>query len=267
MLQRHAYSRPVAGEVDARGGKAGSEAGRPRWWALLAVSLALMALVASLTTGSPSTPRTGAGAAVHRPRGGGGATGGRSSVDGTRTDSRPPEDEATAEAGTPGSPGARPSLGIGGSPSGGAGPSTTPSPTEGSTAGPVTVTPTSTAPFTTLASGTTSAAVTTTTSPASTRSEVGNLTYPDNVSALYSFPDPGALEATATWTGGAELTLSVVCPGRTTTRTGGTGLSVSVSQGTSGDGGTCTVSISEPTTVRAEVSYSIDVHSGQGFGA
>jgi hypothetical protein len=129
------------------------------------------------------------------------------------------------------------------------------------------VTPT-TAPFVTMTSGTTSSGTTTTTLPTtSARSEVGNLTYPDNVTALYSFPAAGPLEATATWTGGAELTLSVACPGRTATKTGPSALSVSVPQGALGDGGTCTVSISEPTTLRAEVSYSIDVHGGQGVGA
>ena len=129
------------------------------------------------------------------------------------------------------------------------------------------MTPT-TAPFDTLTSGSTPSATTTTTSPtASTRSEVGNLTYPDNVTALYSFPEAGPLEATATWTGGAELTLSVACPGRTATKTGPSALSVSVPGGAPGNGDTCTVSISESTTLRAEVSYSIDVHGGQGVGA
>jgi hypothetical protein len=261
----------MPGEEDPRGrGKADSGAGRPRWWALLAVSLALMALVASLTTGSPPTPRAGAGAAAHRSSGGGGTPVRR--PDGTGTGSRRPQDGAITEAGATGAPGARPSPGTGGSVSGGPGPSTTPPPSRGSTE-PVTVTPTSTAPFTTTTSGATSTAgtatvTTTTTSPtASTRSEVGNLTYPDNVTALYSFPGAGPLEATATWAGGAVLTLSVVCPGRRTTRTGGSGLSVSVSQGTQGDGGTCTVSISEATTLRAEVSYSIDVRGGQEVGA
>ena len=120
---------------------------------------------------------------------------------------------------------------------------------------------------TTGAPSTSATATATTTSPASTRSEVGNLTYPDNVTALYSFPDTGQLEATVTWSGGAELTLSVACPGRTATRTGASSLSVSVPQGAPGITGTCSVSISEATTVRAEVSYSLDVHASQGVGA
>lgn len=131
------------------------------------------------------------------------------------------------------------------------------------------MTSTSTLPTVTSTTGapstSTTATVTTTTTPGgSTRSEVGNLTYPDNVTARYSFPDTGPLEATATWDGGMTLTLAVACPGRTATRTGSSALSVSVPQGGPGDTGTCTVSISEPTALQAEVSYSLDVHSGQG---
>ncbi|HUA95974.1 MAG TPA: hypothetical protein VMB82_10650, partial [Acidimicrobiales bacterium] len=119
------------------------------------------------------------------------------------------------------------------------------------------MTPTSTAPITASTPGTTPSTTTSPTTPTtSTRSEVGNLTYPDNVTALYSFPDAGPLEATATWAGGAELTLSVACPGRTAAKTGPSALSVSVPEGAPGDAGTCTVVISEPTTLRAEVSYS-----------
>jgi hypothetical protein len=148
-------------------------------------------------------------------------------------------------------------------PTPGPSPSTTTVPTTGpSTATPPATTPTTTPTVTTPSGSGTSG---TATSGTTTRSEVGNLTYPDNVSALYSFPDIGALEVTASWTGGGELTLSITCSGRTATRTGPSSLSVSVAQGAAG-GGTCTVSLSEPTSLRASLSYSLDVRAGQEIG-
>ena len=91
--------------------------------------------------------------------------------------------------------------------------------------------------------------------------EVGNLTYPGNVSALYTVPASGLVTATATWSGAADLSLSIACPGRQTQQTGPTGLSVSVA-GTTPEGGstgTCAVTIAEPTGTEATVSYSLSV--------
>ncbi len=265
--------------------RAGSTGARPRWWAVLAVSLGLMALVASLTAGSRGTPRAGG------PRGGGpdghsarGApAAGRAGGGGLGTTSSPAAGSTAAGRDVPGSQGGQPASPKPGEAATGlaqrstAVPST-PGPSASTTSVPPTGPPTVTAPATTP---TTTPTVTTTpsgaatsgtatpgtaTSGTTTRSEVGNLTYPDNVSALYSFPDTGALEATASWAGGGELTLSIACPGRTATRTGPSSLSVSVAQGAADGGGTCTVSLGEPTSLRASLSYSLDVRAGQEIG-
>lgn len=250
-------------------------AGRPRWWAVLAVLLALMALVASLTSGSPAASRTGAAAgaipARHSRRGAGVAVG-RPSGQAERHAPSPSGDPATAGAAVPTSVGSRQATsgsGTGDAATATPAPSTYPSsPRPSSEALPAT---TARAALPTTPAATSTATTVATSTPAAsgepTGSEVGNLTYPDNVSALYSFPGTGPVEATATWSGTPELTLSISCVGRTSTRTGTSGLSVSVPQAVSGTTGTCTVSLTEPTGVRAQVSYSIDVHDSLGGGS
>lgn len=290
MLHQHAYSQPVleeGGPATRREARASAVAARPRWWAVLAVSLALMALVASLTSGSSGAPGTaGAGAALfhHRSDRSPGAAADRRSADGTGRTVLPPAGSSDTEAGVPGSDGPRPvttgaddtmtatttrstappsSHASTAAQPGVTSPATTPSSdTTPATASTATATPTATTAPTTATTTTTAAA-----SEVSTRFEIGNLTYPDNVTALYSFPGTGPLEATATWSGASDLTLSVTCAGRTATRTGASGLSVSVAEGSTGSTGTCTVSITEPTGVRSEVSYSLDVRDGPGGGS
>jgi hypothetical protein len=88
----------------------------------------------------------------------------------------------------------------------------------------------------------------------------GNLEYPDNVSATYQVTTSGATAATATWSGTPELVLSISCPGGQAQQSGTTGLSVSAPARTSADGDeTCSITLSEPSSVEATVSYSLSV--------
>lgn len=248
---------------------------RPHWWAVLAVSLALMALVASLSTPTRGTP-TGAG--PNRSRGRQNPTGRRvldghgrqSSITGARSD---------AGARVAGGPADRAGAGDAPGTASGAGAGT---PGQGTAASPTTVPTTAVValPAATLVAPAASAAgssptttstappptTVTTAAPAATRSEaeVGNLTYPDNVSATYTVPGGGPVQATATWSGSPDLTLTVSCPDRSAHRTGGSGLTVAVPAPSADDPGTCTVTVAEPTGVEATVSYTLDVDTAGG---
>ncbi|MGH9108773.1 MAG: hypothetical protein ACRDY3_04775, partial [Acidimicrobiales bacterium] len=62
---------PVAADGDAgAGGRRRADrrpSGRPRWWAVLAVSLALMALVAAVSRSSPPHPLPASASGPHHP--------------------------------------------------------------------------------------------------------------------------------------------------------------------------------------------------------
>ena len=85
----------------------------------------------------------------------------------------------------------------------------------------------------------------------------GNLSYPDNVSARYSqATSAGQVSGSATWSGTAQLSITVACPGSAPVQqTGTSGLYVS----TESSSGTCTVTIAEPAGTQASVSYSISI--------
>jgi hypothetical protein len=88
----------------------------------------------------------------------------------------------------------------------------------------------------------------------------GYLDYPDDVSATYSLDAAGPVVATATWTGAADLTLSISCPGRQDQQTGPSGLSVSVGAATATAGSdSCAVTIDEPAGTQATAAYSLAI--------
>jgi len=85
----------------------------------------------------------------------------------------------------------------------------------------------------------------------------GNLTYPDNISARYSeTTTAGEVSGSATWSGTPDLTITVSCPGSpSASQTGTSGLYVSASS----SGGTCDITIAEPSSEQATVSYTLSV--------
>ena len=97
-----------------------------------------------------------------------------------------------------------------------------------------------------------------------TRSEVGNLTYPDNVTAVYEVPGTGQVGVTATWSGTPDLTSPSRAPTGRRTAPAAPASTVTVPAPAAGDPGTCSVTIAEPTGVEATVSYTLAVTSGPG---
>lgn len=255
-LHRNAYSPSVLrpGTSTASRGDQNPTANKPHWWAVLAVLLALMALVASVS----STTHHPAGSTA--PTGGRAHSAARSGTAHERSGSAitlaPPLPSTTTLPGVPtttdpSSP-ETPDTVVA-NPAGG---SATTQPTGDDPATGATAASTTT----TVATGTTVTTTTTTTGATTTHSNPGNLDYPDNTSAIYHVATDAAVTATATWSGAPTLSLSISCPDRQAQQSGPTGLSVSVpAQTPAGGGDTCSVTIAEPTTSEATVSYSLAV--------
>ena len=227
----------------------------PRWWILLAVVLALMAFVtaASAHAGRPrlSASRPAPPAAAPAP---------------ARLPAAPPTSavptlpEGGARAGAPAAPAAPGAPAETASDVGAAGPVVADTPTSAPTVPAVTVTPTSAVPAPPPQAPLTS---TTTTTPAITYP--GYLQSPDNVSAQYQATASGPLSATATWNGGATLTLAVACPGGQRSLTGPSGVAVSIVDTSGSSAGapvSCTVTLSEPSGEASTVSYTLTVDRG-----
>ncbi len=244
---------------------------RPRWWAVLAVALALMALVASVTAANSARRGTGpwrnsigrssiGRTSIRRPAHAG-------APDGRSDDTTTTVGQDGSTAGALGATGSGavaaaadsasdPVVSTSSSSSGSAQPVPAPVGTTSrtSTAGSPSAEPASTTTTTTDAeSG--SAGPTTTTDP-------GFLAYPGNVSASYPVTAAGPVSASASWTGSSDLSLSVSCPGRQDQKTGPSGLSVAIGAAAATTGAAdCTVVIAEPVGTEATVSYSLTIDS------
>lgn len=208
-------------------------AGRPHWWAVLAVSLSLMALLAAT-----SVRRSGVSGPTHHE-----VTLGPRAL---RSATHPVPTTTTTLAATAPAP-ARDLTSPSGASGGG-----------GSTLGRAAV-------VSTLepGKGTTTTSVTTTTvgsgvgsgpSPQS-RTQQGYLQPPDNTSAIYPFTADGPTRVSATWASSDTLTLVVTCPSGTATQQG----SSSVSLTTAATPGSCQATLSEPASDASTVSYDITI--------
>ncbi len=81
---------------------------------------------------------------------------------------------------------------------------------------------------------------------------------PPATSASFAATGGGTVSAQATWTGTATLELEIVCPGGLSVgRAGSSGLSLEIDD--SNGAGTCTVTLSLPQGVQADVSYTLVV--------
>lgn len=262
---------------------------RSRAWGVLAVSLALMALIAALSSSDGHGSLAADASRAH-------ATAGRASasprpvvhgqlvapggpLDHSNMVRRPPR--ASARKGQPDTPGsvrtvshaARGAPGAG-SLTGSVAPVTVAAPSASTprsttvavveTAGTPAASARAAAPAGTAVArpvrGTgTSSSPTPTTAPAppSVYPGHGSLS-PASSSASFGAPGGGTVTAEATWDGPASLQLAISCPGGTSvSRVGGSGLSLELndSQGS----GSCTVTISLPNGVRTDVGYTLDV--------
>jgi hypothetical protein len=224
--------------------------GRPNWWVILAVSLALMALLVATAGNPPRANRhrhadADAGAAAsdahhaatqHSATGAGGTNATRLSGSATTTTTSP------ASAGATGSSTSLLS-------------SRQPSGTEAPTTVPASVT-TTTAP----------AATTTTTAPAATAAPddatqtEGILNPPGQRSNGFHFTGTGATTVSVDWSGSTYLTLEVSCPSASQS-VGGT----SVMEATLPDAsGSCLATVSEPASEDTALTYTITIGPAGG---
>ena len=233
----------VGGGADsARTAEARSARGRPNWWIVLSVSLALIAVLVATAGTSQRPPRLqrlraldGHTAAQERGRRPSGATtlgSGQTTTTSTSALAAPPPASPGGGGTSVFSP-AAPSVG----------------PTSGST-----VTPTTTAP--TATTTTTSPLQSTTHQPAarSTQNE-GYLDPPLQTSQAFVFTGSGATEVSVIWSGSTYLTMVVSCSNGSQT-VGGT----SAMQATLPDAaGSCRATVSEPSSESATLTFTITI--------
>ncbi len=238
----HAYGVPVVGGGSDTSGVLRSRVarGRPNWWVILAVSLALMAL---LVATSGSTPhRIGHGHALIAAVDPGHASGS-------------PHKASGPSAGTPAT-------------------STT---TTAASPRPTSVPATSdtsllsahapgAAPTTTVPSITTTTATTTTTAaasasqPADRMQTQGYLDPPLQTSNGYGFTGSGAMQISVLWSGSTYLTMSVSCPSGSQSVGGTSAMAASLPDAS----GSCRATVSEPSSESATLTYSITIGPAGG---
>lgn len=101
-------------------------------------------------------------------------------------------------------------------------------------------------------------ATTTTTAPAAQANDKiypGYLQPPQDRSTPYSFTGTGAMRITVTWSGSTYLSLAVSCPGFSQTPGGSSAIAVSIPDAT----GTCQATLSEPSSEDVTVSYTLSI--------
>lgn len=240
----------------------GATAFRPRWWALLSVSLGLMALVVASSHADRPPPTADASGRTRRPVAPPHHLADHP-VGSPASRSEPPTSATPTISARPTTPGVSPDFPPAvamASP-----PSNAPAGGRSATATTATATTATTTTAATAPEGPPGQPVTPATLPtpgASSgggtdrwSSQPGNLEFPDNVSATYPLASGGGVTASATWTGAPALELSVDCPGGQSGRTGPSGLAVSVA----GPAGACTVTLAEPAGIEATVAYTLDL--------
>ena len=237
-----AYRVPVAG-----GGRLPSEAlrarlarGRPNWWVILAVSLALMALLVE-TTGSRSPM---AAPQVH-------------SLVQTSSHHSTPTTSSTVPRGT--DPNATTTLP----------PTSVPAKSTTTTVAAVSTpllslhsqtTTTSPAPSPATTTSAPPAATTTTTTtaaaslPADRTQAEGYLTPPTQTSNSYDFTGSGAMEISVVWSVDTYLTMTVTCTQGEGQSVGGT---MAMGASLPDAGGTCQATVTEPSTENTTLTYTI----------
>jgi hypothetical protein len=211
---------------------------RPHWWAVLAVSVSLLALVAA-TAGHPKTPGNRA-AAPRRP----------AHHDQARSTAPAP---ATTTTTLPGP-----------------GPSTVTPPTSSSL--PPATTSTKGARVVVVQSSTATTTTTTTTSPAGGSSVAaavqsaapivipGDLQQPDDASATYPFTGAGPMQVSASSTSSVPLLLTVTCPAGTVDEAGSSFVSVVIPNAT----GPCDAVLKETVVQYVAVPFTLTIGPAGG---
>jgi len=232
-----AYRVAVADGIGGSAPPTRAPAAKPHWWAVLAVTLSLIALVTAVSASSSHRRAERAGVVgAHRsgqrsvPASGGAGTAGdvAATTGASRTVSTP-----TAGAPEP--------------------PETTTSVPIELVTGPMAV-PTGSVP---PSPPTTTTSLPSSSPPPPLITYPGYLEYPDNVSATYGLMEStGTLEVSASWNTPDDLELSAQCgQGNPSTLTGPSGLATSVGS----DGSTCRVVLSQLDGDRSTLSYQLSV--------
>ncbi len=219
--------------------------GRPNWWVILAVSLALMALlVATVGTAPRGTGHPGAVASdAHRPS----ASGNRSATGpGGRADGGAAATTSTTLPARPFAPAQTPTTGAGSAlldnhsnATSGTSPSTVPPVT--TTTLPPTTTTTTTAPSAAL--------------PADRTQTQGYLSPPLQTSNSFAFTGTGAMQISVLWSGSTYLTMKVSCPNGSQSVGGTAAMAASLPDAS----GSCLATVSEPASETASLTYTITI--------
>jgi hypothetical protein len=215
---------------------------RPHWWAVLAVSLSLLALVAA-TSGHPG------GLDHHRTlaeRSG--------SAPATTTTTTTPASTTTTVPGLGANPVSPAEATPGGAPALKAQIVTRPSTTQSSAPTPTTSTTT-----TTTAPPSGSTVATTPVQPAPVTS-TGDLVYPDDSTATTTFFGVGAMRVTATWPTTPTVSLTVTCPGGGQSAQGSSMVTVLLPV----TGGNCIVTLKELLVQFDAVNYTLTIAPAGG---
>jgi hypothetical protein len=222
---------------DSKFSRARSARSRPHWWVVLAVSLSLLALVAA---------RSAAPQGTHDP--GHAGSPGVAAAGGIGAASPPTTGDPTAAAGST----------VGGDP-------VTP-PTSATVASPAPAFTSTVGSGGAATAHTTPTTTTTTVAPSGTaaapmqpsaQSETytGDLQYPDDSSATYSFTGSGSMEVSASWSGPYILSLSVSCPSGTQSSQGPSPVTVVMTDGT----GACVTTLKETQVQYNAVGYTLNI--------
>ncbi len=225
--------------------------GRPNWWVILAVSLALMALLVATAGAPPDRPgprrslgESSTGGAHPVPPHAGTSPGraspphtSSSTTTTTTATTSPPAPPATATAGGTALVSAH---GFGGD---------TGAPASGPTAVTTTTTTTST---------------TTTTQPASLPADrmqtQGVLDPPVQTSNGYGFTGTGAMQVSVVWSGDTYLTMTVSCPSGSQSVGGTSAMEASLPDAQ----GSCQATVSEPASESTSLTYTITIEPTGG---
>ncbi len=245
-----AYGVPVAGgRPDTTEGLRSRVArGRPNWWVILAVSLALMALLVATAGNGPRAKRHGgtlASAPTSHPRrpAGSADAGAPSNAYALRT-------TTTTTTTTTLPSGARP-FGVA------SGTSLLSTRTLGAT---VTAPPAAVPVVTTTVPPTTTTTSVSASVPADRTQTQGYIDPPLQTSNSYGFTGTGAMEISAVWSGSTYLTMEVSCPNARQSVGGTSAMAASLPDA----GGSCLATVSEPSSESTALTYTITIGPANG---
>ncbi len=219
--------------------------GRPNWWVILAVSLALMALLVA-TAGGPSHRKSppALGHAAATDAGGAARSHHRSDTPAAVTTTT-----STVASGPVTAPDAAGSV----LPAGGASSLV-------SHAGSIGTTGTAPPATTTTAPPATTTTVAGVVQPADRTQTEGYLNPPLQTSSTFDFPGTGAMEVTVVWSGNTYLTMSVSCPSGVQNVGGTSAMEAPISDAS----GECQATVSEPSSESTALTFTISMGPAGG---